>query len=127
MDMVDMKMDKSESASPVEVAKCCDKLSGSQYPYGLEIRLEKDSLDKLELEDCEVGDFYMVIAKCKVTSTNESERENGDDSKCVTLQIVKMNVKDMPDMNDSEDVSKEDRQKKNLDDAEEIMTGKKGY
>ena len=65
----------------------------SYYPYGLEVRLEKEELEKLGLDagDFSVGDMVSVSGKAKVTNISTNEGEN-DESACVTLQLQQMAV-----------------------------------
>jgi len=66
------------------------------YPWGLEINLENDSVEKLgiDIENTKAGDEIMIMAKAKVT--NVSQRENIERSgnkkinKSIGLQITDM-------------------------------------
>lgn len=63
------------------------------YDYGLTLRLNSESLEKLNLddEDVEVGDLLDFRAMAKVTSV--SRHDTGGGSKCcVELQIVMMGI-----------------------------------
>jgi hypothetical protein len=101
MDMTNMKMDSNPSAT-IEAgnAPVSSKDSGPKYPYGLEIRLEKEQLNKLGLENCEIGDIYIITASADVKSVSENEGEtvDGEDnySKIVTLQITDMAIEEGP-------------------------------
>ena len=88
--MKDMKLTKAESQEtmPTE-AKSSD---GPKYPYGLELRLEGPTLEKLGMDSLpKVGRKMRVSAVAEVTGVSSNEH-NGHKSKCVTLQITKMEV-----------------------------------
>ena len=64
-----------------------------RYPYGLEINLDDDAIDKLGLGDgLSVGDEVMITAKAKVTRKSGYETLVGDAENSVALQITDMEV-----------------------------------
>lgn len=70
------------------------KPDNEQYPYGLEIRLEKNALDRLQLSatDFEPETDVRIRAVACVKSITVS---SGDyEHQCVTLQIKKMNIEE---------------------------------
>lgn len=90
MALTNMKVDKNETykESTVKLAEDVPK-----YPYCLQIRLEKEQLEKLGIEDLpEVGSDAYINAKCQVMIVSQSEGIEGYDSKCVCLQITDMSV-----------------------------------
>lgn len=74
------------------------------YPWGLCIRLEDETLAKLEFEGemPSVGDMIMLCAEAKVTSVSENETEDGNGGKktrrCIELQITKLATEDDDDV-----------------------------
>ena len=62
----------------------------NKYPYGLQITLTQDELEKLGVDhsDWEVGATFHLHAFAKVTSISENEREGGEKTCCVGLQIT---------------------------------------
>ena len=63
-------------------------------PYGLQICLTNDELDKLDLDDdCECGDTVHLFALAQVTSVSKRDTGNGSESR-VELSIVSMCVED---------------------------------
>lgn len=82
--MVDMKM----SSKPKD--KLVSSIGGGDYPYGLAISLNKESIKKLDLEpeDLVVGGEIEFKVVAKVT---ESAMEPGEKqiTRC-TMQIIKM-------------------------------------
>jgi len=63
-----------------------------EYPYGLNISLENDSLDKLSMKSLpDVGDEMTLIAKVKVVSVSSNESESGE-RRSISLQITDMDL-----------------------------------
>jgi hypothetical protein len=94
---VDLKKSKAELADEKKAnkASCCIGPSGSsdKYPYGLTLRLEEDSLEKLGIDDDNLpsaGDELTFTIKARVTDVSSRERADGDDTCCVELQVTKM-------------------------------------
>ena len=87
--MINMKLsDQSYKEQPSVVAY--DK---PQYPYGLEISLDNDSLKKLGIDELpEVGSILMIKAKVIVKSTSENESLNYGENYCMCLQITDMEI-----------------------------------
>lgn len=89
--MVDMKLPKK---SKKEMEKDCSPISsGSQemWPYGLQIRFEKDEVKKMpSLTTYKVGDKVMIQAEATVTSIRVSERQGGEEQHSVEMQIEKI-------------------------------------
>ena len=89
--MVDMAIEQS---SPADMPEATNIKLTPQYPYGLSICLEDDTLKKLDMEDdCAVGDHVAFHCLAKVTSC--SDRENM--GKRVELQIIAMSPSDTDD------------------------------
>ena len=65
----------------------------SPYPWGLCLSMEKDQLDKLGITKLpEVGSEMHLMCVAKVTSVNQSARENEFEESRVGLQITMMQV-----------------------------------
>lgn len=73
---------------------CSVESIAPDYPWGLCVNMDGDELDKLGLKDLpEVGTEFMLMAKVKVTSVNQSASESKkkgeyDESRRITLQIT---------------------------------------
>jgi len=80
----DSQQKEAGNAPAVEPSK------GPQYPSGLTLYLDSDTVDKLGLEGCEVGSAYDIAAKGKVISISENDNEGQEYSKTVTIQITDM-------------------------------------
>jgi hypothetical protein len=97
--LADMKMTKSEKkdSGPMSVGK----YEGPDYPYGLTLRLDNASLEKLGIETLpKVGATMQINAMGVVTSVSSHESKNRDE-RTVEIQIQKLAVED--DDDDSED------------------------
>jgi len=98
--MVDMKRTPAEKAEDkVEM----DEYTGPDYPYGLCIYLDEDSLEKLGkgIEDFDIGDVVEIKAKAYVKSLSKSQREGSEGHESVDLQISDMELME-PKKSDSE-------------------------
>jgi len=110
MALIDMKLTKKQAKKTNEpIAE-----STQSYPYGLNIRLEKEGLDKLNLDlsDFKIGEKVTVLAIAEISEI--SQREFGSSSKTLSLQIQKMGIKKGSTKKDSLDwdTSKRDAEKK---------------
>ncbi len=116
--LVNMKLDnkeKKETAIGVE-----QPAKGPNYPWGLAITLEDESLKKMKvkLADYQVGDEVILHAECKVTRLSQSEREGDGKNRTMELQITSMGLEaseDEPEVEEDEltwDDEKADRKLK---------------
>lgn len=90
MKIVSMERTKAEKKAAEERCKAmpCDT---PDYPWGLNINLGKEELDKLGMKDLPaVGDEMHIYAVCCVTRVSQSASKDGPDSKGVELQITHM-------------------------------------
>lgn len=74
-------------------------LFGDEYPYGLRIHLDEDTVRKLKYSFA-VGEDVMMTVKAHVKRVSTEEEEagegEGDTSSCVELQITDMAVEASP-------------------------------
>lgn len=63
-----------------------------QFPFGLTVNLEDESIRKLGLGPVSVGDKMTLVAAVKVTRMSEREDEEDGLSRDVTLQITDMQL-----------------------------------
>jgi hypothetical protein len=99
MELVDMAMTKAERKSTLGG---CDAVPTSQdsedkgprYPYGLELSLEKVSIEKLGLDfkSMSVGDEINIDCKGKITRISQNERVGEGADKSVSIQITAMGI-----------------------------------
>jgi hypothetical protein len=87
--MIDLKRTKEEkkesvAESPIDAV--------SDYPYGLCISFDEDTLEKLGLEeeDVEVGDMIHIHALGKVTSVSRYDNETNGPCSRVEVQLTNM-------------------------------------
>ena len=95
-ELVSMKRTASEMKSDSTCAVPHD-VSRDPYPYGLEIRLEKESMSKLgsQVESLAVGAAVKVTAEAKVESMQVSERstDKGEETEAnAVLQITSLAI-----------------------------------
>lgn len=91
--LVDMAFTKAElKERKSECAIGCDG-NPNPYPWGLSLRLERESLEKLGMANLPpVGTEVHFVAKAKVTSVEQSAREGNDEFRCVALQVTHMQL-----------------------------------
>jgi len=91
MKLQSMKLTKQERSGEEEKMPTAGKYEGPEYPYGLEISLEKESLEKLglDIDDFTVGGEIEIICNGEITRTNESAGKNNINSS-VSIQITEM-------------------------------------
>ena len=92
----EVKEEIKEMAMPAMASPSAPKVP--QYPYGLCISFDDDTLEKLKLSGDlpAAGEMIHFMATAKVTNANESERigEDGKAKKCcrVELQITEIGL-----------------------------------
>lgn len=68
------------------------------YPYGLRISLNEQTLKKLDLEaDCEIGDYIDLRALARVTSVSLGDHPDRGKTCCIELQIEQLAVESETD------------------------------
>ena len=89
MQMKSMKLspaDKKAEEKSMEVSS-----DSQEYPWGLTLRLEQDTMDKLSTGELKVGDELMMQAAVRVTSVSSHDGEGGSESSA-SLQITEMGL-----------------------------------
>jgi hypothetical protein len=91
MQIISMKSDPAEDKNGNATALCADECEKPLYPWGLELRLEDESLTKLGVDasSLSIGQKFTVTAYVEVTSTSLRKEQDGTDA-CVSLQITDM-------------------------------------
>lgn len=83
--MVNMKMSKEEAKEQTLL----DEPKQEEYPFGLCISLDDESLQKLGIKEIpKVGAEYTFEAKAVVTRTSSSSDTQGEDESTISLQIT---------------------------------------
>lgn len=85
------KTTKKSKKDAMSLCEPCD--SSDAYPYGLEVRLENESLDKLKIEDLpKAGTKMTLTAEVEVSGSSQTERQGKEPRRNLTLQITKMSL-----------------------------------
>ena len=92
-ELTNMKMDKKEMKDTMGPTAVGSSPKGPQYPWGLGVTLENESLKKMDikLSDYKVGDVVELYAQCKITRLSENMREGEKNpNRSMELQITDM-------------------------------------
>lgn len=91
--LVDMKFTKAEAKAQAEEYTKPSPDNEPSYPWGLEIRLEDESLAKLGITTLpEIGAEFHLSVVATVKSASESRMASGRTDRCVCLQITMLGV-----------------------------------
>lgn len=90
--LVDMKIPKKTKAEMKSDCMPCSPSSQDRYPYGLEIRLDDESMAKLGIDLPAVGKEVTITAKAMVEEASSRETQEGGPKLSCTLQITKLKV-----------------------------------
>lgn len=95
MKLTNMAMSKTELKKQMEPSLGKDPgKDAPRYPWGLELNLDESAIAKLGLDELpEVGESYMLVAKCDVTSAASNKTQSGN-SRRLGLQITAMAIED---------------------------------
>ena len=96
---------KSMKMSEEERAEYQDAVMAPQpvYPWGLQITLDDDALEKLGIKKLPGLDQVLEIrCKAQVTGLHARKESNEEDDQCLNLQITDMEVVDMGDKSAAE-------------------------
>lgn len=99
MDLHDMSRTKEEKKERTgEVAISSPDVE--EYPYGLSLNLEKESLDKLGLDadDFNINSKVEMVCTGEITSIHESASKDNDHTS-INVQITKMAMLVKPNVN----------------------------
>ena len=89
--LVDLKYTKAEAKAANDYS--VPKDGGPEYPWGLQIRLEDESLAKLGIKSLpDVGGEFHLTVVAEVQSATETKMANGKTDRCVCLQITMMAI-----------------------------------
>ena len=93
MALTDMKRDAADMESEDDAMPADDE---GQYPYGLNICLDKDELDKLGITKLPaIGAEFHGIFVAQVTRISQSaDMSMGDESMSMSLQITMLDIKE---------------------------------
>jgi hypothetical protein len=90
MKLVNMKLPPKKRSEGLEESA----IPKEDYPYGLQLDLNDDSLSKLKLDPqkVKVGQKMRIVADVEVTRVSMSESTKGDTDKSITLQITDVGI-----------------------------------
>jgi ribosomal protein L21E len=78
MKLVSMKLPKKPKDT---ASKCCEPCGGDVWPYGLQLRFEKEQVEQMpELKNYKVGDKVMITAEGTITSVRISESQSKNET-----------------------------------------------
>lgn len=91
-DAILTSMKRTKKDTKKSKGNLCEPCSTSDaYPYGLEVRLEDESLNKLDIEELpKAGTKMTLTAEVEVSGSSSSARMGEDPRRSLTLQITKM-------------------------------------
>lgn len=94
--LVSMKLDAGDrEKSPTAAADSVPDMP--VYPWGLQVRLDDGSLDKLGMDSLpKVDSERILIAKVKVVSVSSNASTGGNKHRSVELQITSMCLEPVP-------------------------------
>lgn len=87
--LVSMKIDKK--AREERYAETAVASEGPAYPWGLQLNLDNEALEKLGIDLPEVGKTMMIIARVDITAASSSESIEGGktrQNRSASLQIT---------------------------------------
>lgn len=93
--LISMKRTKAEQKESTEAGPAMDMPA---YPWGLTVRLDNDSLEKLEEDagDYKAGDELLLVARVTVAETSTRQTLVGGKSQSLELQITELCLEDPP-------------------------------
>lgn len=94
----------SMARTPAEIAEDSEPCPAPIYPYGLNISLCEEELEKLGLDDdCEVGDMLHMHCMLRVTAVRKQDTEAGKSVR------VEMQITDIAEESEDEENEEEER------------------
>ncbi len=82
----DMKLTRAEKVETAEIAS-----DRPDYPYGLSLNLNTESLEKLGIDLPDMGDTFFIVAIATVRSVSEHQSDDHT-SQDVSLQIEQLSL-----------------------------------
>jgi hypothetical protein len=94
MKLVDLKRTKAEVKAEAKEWSGASIGGQPEYPWGLQLRLEREELEKLGIADTlpPVGAKLTLTVTAEVTSVSENRMADGRNECCVTLQVQQMGM-----------------------------------
>lgn len=104
--MVDLRRTEEEKEKSFKETSYCSPSSQPDYPYGLCLSFDQETLEKLNMDndDVCVGDMIHLHAMAKVTSVSRNDNETLGPQCRIELQLT--NIAPMEDESDEDDEEK---------------------
>jgi hypothetical protein len=88
MELVSVELPKRSKEETGKLCEPCD--SGEKWPYGLQLRFQKEQVDQLPvLKDYKIGERIIVTSEAVVTSISQNESKDNV-SYSIEMQIEKV-------------------------------------
>lgn len=98
------KMISTERTAPEMAEASSPTYNASKYPWGLSIRFDQETLDKLDLDSSDVEPGDMLHMQCLAEVTSVSKHDSGDGEKCcIELTLTRIGIE-----NEATELSDED-------------------
>lgn len=95
MELVDMKLKEKSKDTSLQVV---GEYKGPKYPYGLQLRFEKEEVEKIpSLTEYSVGERVLIQGEAVVTEVRMSEQQGGEKRYTVEMQIEKVSCEPVID------------------------------
>lgn len=86
--IVDLKLTPEEKKD--DEVGCCS--SDRDYPWGLELDLGDDEVQKLGVEGLEVGEEVLIAGTARVSSKGSHQVDGGDKDSNMSIQITGLSI-----------------------------------
>jgi hypothetical protein len=88
--MVNMKLSSEKAAEMYGETMSSE---APKYPYGLQISLDEEALEKLGMPGLpEVGMTMSLVARVEVVSTSKRDTQEDGEERCLSLQITDLEL-----------------------------------
>ena len=102
MKLIDMAIPKKTKAELKKMDQPVYEGEGNRYPYGLQLRFEKEEIDKISaLKNVEAGAKVNITAVGKVTEVRVTDSEKGNNRHSVEIQIHSVDIPDTANFKDA--------------------------
>lgn len=89
-DLVSMKLSEADRKEREKEMLASPSYEGEQYPWGLSLNLDNDTMKRLKLKGLTAGQELSLVAVVKVTSSSTSSYDDGKETASASLQITDM-------------------------------------
>lgn len=83
--LVSMKIDAKARQEKYSESAMVDR---PEYPWGLQLNLDEEAIEKLDIDLPEVGKDMLIMARVSVTSVSQQESASGGKNRGISLQIT---------------------------------------